>query len=80
MLQRECERAWAALGTEDRLRKKERNTVRQVQQFIYSLAREHRAGRWAATRSRTALTLWCLISRLLGQRRRRRERRKLGGV
>jgi len=43
-LRRECERAWAALGTEDRLRKKERNTIRQVQQFVISVAREHRAG------------------------------------
>lgn len=30
LLRRECERAWSALGTEDRMRKKERNTVRQV--------------------------------------------------
>eukprot|EP00435_Cladocopium_sp_Y103_P011492 s4852_g3.t1 len=29
-LRRECERAWSALGTEDRMRKKERNTVRQA--------------------------------------------------
>ena len=29
-LRRENERAWAALGTEDRIRKKERNTVRQA--------------------------------------------------
>lgn len=40
-LRRECERAWSALGTEDRMRKKERNTVRQVQQFVESVAREH---------------------------------------
>lgn len=30
-MRRECERAWAALGTEDRLRKKERNTIRQAE-------------------------------------------------
>lgn len=29
-IRRECERAWSALGTEDRMRKKERNTVRQA--------------------------------------------------
>lgn len=40
-LRRECERAWSALGTEDRMRKKERNTVRQVQQFVESVAIEH---------------------------------------
>jgi len=41
-LQRECERAWTALATDDTMRKKERNTSKQVHQFVQAVAQTHR--------------------------------------